>query len=294
MAPRGGTWPYCRPARGTYRRARCARRRPRRTRGRLLGCGRTGGRARDREDSAAPRTSTPGGDAGMSRPRRLGVRAGARLAVLGVRRCAGRVRPGLEPTSLLLWTITSERSSHTSSPALSALAEEDTAALQHERYRSHRAVRALLELLAAAKPLVLLLDDFHWADAASVELLGALLRRPPTAAVLIALAHRPHPLPERFSAALERAHRSSQVIRIELGELTPAEARELLGAGVDVGALYEESGGNPFYLEQLARSPRDRHLAAEFGTSLTVGIPSPSPLAQRRARRSFGHVTHRP
>ena len=61
-------------------------------------------------------------------------------------------------------------------------------ALQHERYRSHRAVRVLLEQLAAAGPIVLVLDDFHWADSASIELVGALLRRPPAAPVLMTLA----------------------------------------------------------------------------------------------------------
>ena len=66
-------------------------------------------------------------------------------------------------------------------PALTALANEREVALQHERYRSHRAVRALLEQLASAQPLVLVLDDLHWADPASVELVGALLRRPPAA-----------------------------------------------------------------------------------------------------------------
>ena len=55
---------------------------------------------------------------------------------------------------------------------------------------------------------VLLLDDVHWADAGSIELLDALLRRPPAAAGLIALAVRPRQLPERLAAALERAHRA--------------------------------------------------------------------------------------
>ena len=89
--------------------------------------------------------------------------------------------------------------------------------------------------LAATKPLVLVLDDFHWADAGSVELLGALLRRPPATAVLISVAHRPCPMPEH-SAALERAHRSSQVTRVEVGAMTRDEARELLGEEVDVAA----------------------------------------------------------
>lgn len=142
-------------------------------------------------------------------------------------------------------------------PSLSTLASGHEVAQQHERYRYHRAVRELLDRLAAAKPLVLLLDDLHWADSASVELLGALLRRPPTAAVLIALARRPGRGPEHLSAALERAHRAEALTRIELGALTPVEAREFLGETVtvaDEAVLYEQSGGNPFYLEQLARA----------------------------------------
>jgi ATP/maltotriose-dependent transcriptional regulator MalT len=143
-------------------------------------------------------------------------------------------------------------------PSLSALAGRGAVALQHERYRSHRAVRALLEQLAQTRPLVLVLDDFHWADPASVELLGALLRRPPAAAVVTAVALRPRQTPERLAAALERAHRADALTRVELRALTLDEARELLGQRVDAAgaaALYQESGGNPFYLEQLARWP---------------------------------------
>src|SRR6516164_8970353 len=113
-------------------------------------------------------------------------------------------------------------------PSLSALADGHQISPQHERYRSHRAVRALLEHLARTLPLVLVLDDFHWADSASVELLGALLRRPPAAAVLTAVAFRPGHTPERLAIALERARRFSAVTRIDLGALTLDEARQLL------------------------------------------------------------------
>jgi len=167
-------------------------------------------------------------------------------------------------------------------PSLSALAGGRELALQHERYRSHRALRALLEQLAESRPLVLVLDDLHWADSASVELLGALLRRPPAAAVLMALARRPRQLPERLLAALDRAHRSGALIRIELSALAPEEARELLGETVGLGdatVLYEESGGNPFYLEQLARS-LDREGGATRAAGISVtGIEVPSAVA---------------
>ena len=142
-------------------------------------------------------------------------------------------------------------------PSLSALGGGRAVALQHERYRSHRAVRALLEHLAQPRPLVLVLDDFHWADPASVELLSALLRRPPAAAVLIAVALRPRQTPERLAPALARADRAAALTRVEVGALTLDEAQELLGERVDAAgaaSLYRECGGNPFYLEQLARS----------------------------------------
>ena len=139
-------------------------------------------------------------------------------------------------------------------PSLVSLDDGGGTSLQDERYRTHRAVRELLELLAATKPLVLILDDLHWADSGSIELIGALLRRPPSAPVLLAMAVRPRQSPERLAGAFERAHRAGRLTRLELSAFSLEEARELLGGGVDAAALYEESGGNPFYLEQLARS----------------------------------------
>jgi DNA-binding CsgD family transcriptional regulator len=169
-------------------------------------------------------------------------------------------------------------------PSLTALGGGREPALQHERYRSHRAVRALLEELAQTRPLVLILDDFHWADSASIELLGALLRRPPAAAVLTAVALRPRQMPERLAAALERAHRAAALRQIELQALTALEARELLGDVVDdagAAALFEESGGNPFYLEQLARSlaRAGGRIAGPYGETARAAIGVPSAVA---------------
>jgi ATP/maltotriose-dependent transcriptional regulator MalT len=166
-------------------------------------------------------------------------------------------------------------------PSLSALGARHVA-LQHERYRSHRAMRALLEQLAHTRPLILVLDDFHWADSASVELLDALLSRPPSAAVLTTVAVRPRQTRERLAAALARANRAAALTRMELAALTLDDARALLGERFDaVGAtlLYEESGGNPFYLEQLSRSPtRARRTTSAPEISL-VGLDVPQAVA---------------
>ena len=137
-------------------------------------------------------------------------------------------------------------------PALRPDGARPRESVPHERYRSHRAIRTLLALLAAERPLVLVLDDLHWSDAASIELIGAMLRRGPRAAVLFALAFRPSQAPARLSAALA----VPAVRRIALGELSEAHARQLLGdvRPDAVAAIYRHGGGNPFYLEQLARA----------------------------------------
>jgi ATP/maltotriose-dependent transcriptional regulator MalT len=186
---------------------------------------------------------------------------------------------GLEPATLAALDDEVQAELAHAFPSLSALAASREVASQHERYRSHRAVRDLLAQLAATRPLVLILDDFHWADSASVELLGALLRRPPAAPVLIALAVRPRQMPERPAAALERGRREGLLTRITLSALSLAEAREFLGEaldGTEAAALYEESGGNPFYLQQLAR-PLDRPARASPAiaeVSRAIGVPS--------------------
>ncbi len=164
-------------------------------------------------------------------------------------------------------------------PSLAGLAIGHRTAIQHERYRSHRAVCTLLETLARTQPLVLVLDDVHWADPASVELLGALLHRPPAAQVLLALAVRPRQMGDRLSAAVERAHRAGTIARIELGALSPEDACELIGDGADATSLYEDSGGNPFYLEQLARSASRPGTPAPTHEPSLAGVDVPAAVA---------------
>jgi DNA-binding CsgD family transcriptional regulator len=131
-----------------------------------------------------------------------------------------------------------------------------------ERYRLHYAVRSVLERLARRQPLVLALDDVHWADAASVEMLAHLLRRF-RGPGLMAVAYRQ--APSRLLTALEGAARVGRGSRLEPSLLTAAEAGQLIAADVDDttrARLYRESGGNPFYIEQLVRSGHLRRTRA--------------------------------
>jgi DNA-binding NarL/FixJ family response regulator len=139
-----------------------------------------------------------------------------------------------------------------------------------ERFLAHRAVRSLLWELASTRPLMLVLDDLHWADDASVELLAHLLRRPVPAPVLLGLAYRPAAAPGRLTPALDAAG----VTRIALGPLGRQDADALLGARADPASratIYEESGGNPLFLEQLARHGGP---AAAGAPRAARGVPS--------------------
>jgi DNA-binding CsgD family transcriptional regulator len=114
---------------------------------------------------------------------------------------------------------------------------------------------------------VLALDDLHWADPASLDVVCHLLHRGPEGPVLLLLASRPAQTEPRLLTALEEAERHGLGGRIDLAPLSAQAAVELLGQEIAPAAreaLYRESGGNPFYLEQLAGASRR-----------TAGMPAP-------------------
>jgi DNA-binding NarL/FixJ family response regulator len=151
-------------------------------------------------------------------------------------------------------------------------------AIPDERYQTHRAVRTLLGLLAEDQALVVVLDDLHWSDAASVELLVSLIRRELAAPVLLALGFRSGQMDGRLAAAVA----APRVERLSLDVLSEAEAGELLadvGAG-SAAAIYRQAGGNPFYLQQLGRSRNGSALPASLAGAIADEL-DPLPDAAR-------------
>src|SRR5262245_57699146 len=125
-----------------------------------------------------------------------------------------------------------------------------------ERYRTHRALRELIGRLAERRPLVLLIDDLHWADGETAELVAHLIRHPPPR-TLLAVSFRPAQLTGAALAAVDRGSRDGRCELLELRPLSTTEASEVLGDELPEetrSSLLRESGGNPFFLEQLARS----------------------------------------
>jgi DNA-binding CsgD family transcriptional regulator/tetratricopeptide (TPR) repeat protein len=129
---------------------------------------------------------------------------------------------------------------------------------QAESHPSYDTVQALLDELAAERPILLALDDVHWGDDASLELLARLSSRGFDQRISLVLAFRAHAAPTLLTNVVQLAARSESLRSVELGPLTLEEAAEFLGPGIDSVVrrrLYEDGGGNPFYLEQLGRTP---------------------------------------
>jgi ATP/maltotriose-dependent transcriptional regulator MalT len=157
-------------------------------------------------------------------------------------------------------------------PAVAGMPGVEPASSPNGRHRVARAVRALLELLTGPHPVTVLLDDVQWADAASAEVLALLLHRPPPTRVLLALATRAARAPD-LEAALEIAVRNGSAEVLDVGPLSRKAADGLLPSLRRTARerLYVESGGNPFYLEALARAAgSDVHRGVATGMA---GVP---------------------
>lgn len=146
-------------------------------------------------------------------------------------------------------------------PLFTVLTEADGDSDGIGRHQRHRRLRALLTGLARPAGAVLVLDDVHWADDASADLLGYLLRHPPGGPVTVVLACRTGQCPPRLAEAL--AHHLPSPMRLTLGPITAADVDSWLPAEPPARRrlLHQLSAGNPLCLELLAGASA-QHLGA--------------------------------
>lgn len=125
--------------------------------------------------------------------------------------------------------------------------------------RLYDAVTGLLTaVLAGSPPGLLVIDDAHWVDDASLAVLAYLARRLSGRPLAVLLTWRPgeSPTVPRLSALLSGAVREGAGTRVDLGRLTREDVRLLCGDAVgDVAArLYEESEGLPLLVVEYLRA----------------------------------------
>jgi DNA-binding CsgD family transcriptional regulator len=142
------------------------------------------------------------------------------------------------------------------------LADDEPADMAAARHRLFERVLALLAELAAQAPLVLVLEDLHWADESSHELLAFLAVRLRELPVLVVVTIRDEDLDGEAQRWLADLQRRPRVTRLRVARLAPGEVAELVGglmpadAGPDpVAAVVQAAEGNPLYALELAGSP---------------------------------------
>ena len=136
------------------------------------------------------------------------------------------------------------------------------------RMETHGAWRSLFSVLAAERPVVLTIEDIHWADAAMLDLLEEVADRAHEPLLIVCPA-RPELTNRRPSWGGGRRNYSS----MSLDPLTPAEAEQLVGSflapedlPVKLGRqILERAEGNPFFIEEILRHLIDDGILVRSG-----------------------------
>ena len=158
------------------------------------------------------------------------------------------------------------------------------------RYRMVDAVAELLAGVSAGAPVLVIVDDLHWADAATSSLLRHVLESRPGARVLVVATCREDAVPPggHLAEALQRLDRAGLLRRVRLPGIddadTAALARGLVGRELPpelLALVRREAAGNPFFVQELLR-----HLDETGSTGLLALLRSEVPTA---AREVIGH-----
>ena len=158
------------------------------------------------------------------------------------------------------------------------LSFSDTLPPEKEQQQLLRGLTQFILSLAAQDPLVIFLDDLHWADASTLRFLHFLARRIERERVLILATCRceeltpSHPL----SAIEQQLARDRLITRLELTPLAPEAVTQLMRHKAAPGwrselfsqRVYGETDGNPLFFTELLRNLLDSNLLEEDDTGL--------------------------
>lgn len=121
--------------------------------------------------------------------------------------------------------------------------------------------RALLEDLAQPeRASVVVLEDLHWADEATLDFLRFIGRRIQRTSAVFVVTYRDDELSPRHPVRLALGDvTGDHVIRMHLAPLSPAAVSELAKeSGREAARLHEVTGGNPFFVREVLASPGER------------------------------------
>ena len=184
---------------------------------------------------------------------------------------AARVEPVAEELSRLADdALPAERIDEVLVPLLNLLSIPDPRALdfgdlppQQVKTRTFLAVVEYLKALSARHPIVVVLDDLHWADSLTLELVPRLVEALSESRSLLVCVQRPvrEHASRHLSPLIER-HAPGRHAELRLRPLEEGEARRLVLAllgteeipSLSLGVILEKAQGNPLFVEEVLRS----------------------------------------
>ncbi len=158
---------------------------------------------------------------------------------------------------------------------------------EDDRWRLLQAVTSFLRNASSVQPLCIVLEDLHWADRGTLDLLLHLARNLQGARILLVGTYRDvevdrtHPL----SAALAELRRAESFQRVPLRGLSPDEVQRMLSniAGQEVQfvlaeAVYRQTEGNPLFIQEVIRYAAESGLIKREGDQWVAPSGGPESL----------------
>ena len=135
--------------------------------------------------------------------------------------------------------------------------------------------------------MLLVLEDVHWADEATLDILRYLGRRLAGAELMILATFRSEELSRDHPLTVVMGDLATLpgVIRVQLLPLSAAGVRQLLdvaGSDLDAGAVFQHTGGNPFYVTEVLAAGSER-VPATVRDAVLARVSRLSPAAQEVA-----------
>jgi DNA-binding CsgD family transcriptional regulator len=149
--------------------------------------------------------------------------------------------------------------------------------------RPHEVAAAFLDQLRAGPPCVVILEDLHWADDATLDVIRLLARKVESAPVLAIGTYRDdqidrtHPL----RMLIGDMATSPAVARLSLGPLSASAVADLASPyGLDAAELYRKTGGNPFFVTEVLATGGDT-VPATVQDAVLARVARLGPVARR-------------
>jgi DNA-binding CsgD family transcriptional regulator len=152
-----------------------------------------------------------------------------------------------------------------------------------DKRRLFERVTDAMRTAGSTQPFAIILDDAHWADSVTVELLQFLVATLEGARIFVLVAYRADEISEKhpLHSLVARAARARNVQRIELGPLSQAQVHELIDATLPKNVslprdslldVRDRSEGNPLYAEEFLKAAVDGARPGEVRSALPASL----------------------